>query len=259
MSEKTATELALARGSVPWGAGLKHSIGLSVDSRRITAIENDVVVFRAGSGLSPAERAGLAAEADDLESTWLRKARGDDLRVIAKLMALPASDQGEATDLEMAVYLEVMTGLPVGPLELAVGAILRGTAPPVDGKPVSKRFRPTPAEIAAVTRQLAAPAYQRLGQIRRWLQGREERPIPNGPREIPPELKAKIARFVGRAKLDDPAGKQDFEGDRRNALSIGLEALEAMAKKPAAAVGKPAPTDGSKEERAVALLNELHK
>ncbi len=150
------------------------SIGFRLSSIRVLAVVNDRVVFRAGQGLTPAERMVLEVE----RRGWfdlLNAGTYRDHAVLVRpvLQSRASRTAGESMEVRTAAYLQALAGLSRWAVAEACRGINDGTAAGID-----RTFTPTPAEIADLARASEARARKRLLEIGELLEAREEPPEP---------------------------------------------------------------------------------
>jgi hypothetical protein len=194
---------------------------LPIDGRRRTADERGIV-FRAGRGLTPAERRDLTARRDAiaelLEPAYPNERAAEIYRL---LKVMPAKDVGAAEAVRQDAYQEALEGLPAFAIVAARRAFFRGEITAVDGEPLSKRYPPTPPQLASMARAAALPYRQRLIEIASLLAAPEEPPAPAlSAAETAARQRHVDERLRRLGFLVDPAGgPQDLEADRRRALA----------------------------------------
>ena len=121
--------------------------------------------FKPGKGLTPAERFELEQiKAECL--TWLEPLDSSAIAacVMPIVASMPSASAGEMAELRGAAYVVALEGAPRKALEIACRQVLRG-----DVEELSRRFAPTPPELAKLTRDAASVWRGRLRNVEELL------------------------------------------------------------------------------------------
>ena len=121
--------------------------------------------FKPGKGLTPAER----LELEEIRTTclvWLEPLDSDGIAacVMPLVASMPSASAGDMAQFRAAAYVVALEGQPRNALEIACRQVLRG-----DVEGLSRRFAPTPPELAKLTRDAASVWRGRLRNVEELL------------------------------------------------------------------------------------------
>lgn len=160
-----------------------------LDARTVLA-RGGARVFRAGRGLTPAERVVLAATLAEC-AAWLTPATTTEIAALVTpiLLTMAAPPAGATAALRVTAYDTALEGEPKAALAVACRQVLRGEV-----AELSARFAPTPPELARLTRKAASAWRSRLKSIEELLAMGEE--VHQAARIPPATIERPLVAFV---------------------------------------------------------------